>query len=251
MTLLTVAVAAAIGSITIAYNAVPADDGDFGSANQLLMFDGSDPRKLEAGLDAAGKRFGTIDVVGHRSVVVPGSVETVDYRAQFPGGAYGGELLALRRGSYPTGPGEVAVTDGVAALLRLELGSTLALDGHRRTVVGIVENPRKLSDEFALVSPSSASADRVDALVDANDASVRSFFESLGERSALRGSMSKGSDSGAPRKRWRWSPWPPSSCSWPRWLPPRASRSSRNDGFASSACSPRSARRRSTSASCC
>ena len=49
--------------------------------------------------------------------------------------------------------GEVAVTDGVAKLLRLELGSTLALDGRRRTVVGIVENPRKLSDEFALVSP--------------------------------------------------------------------------------------------------
>src|SRR5215217_7987882 len=72
VTLLTVAVTAAIGSITVAYNAVPADDGDFGSANQLLMFDGSDPRKLEAGLDSARKRFGTIDVVGHRSVSVPG-----------------------------------------------------------------------------------------------------------------------------------------------------------------------------------
>ena len=104
LTLLTVAVAAAIGSITIAYNAVPADDGDFGSANHVLKFDGSDPRKLEAGLDSAKKSFGTIDVIGHRSVRVPGSVETVDYRSQDPGGAYGGELLALRRGSYPAGP---------------------------------------------------------------------------------------------------------------------------------------------------
>jgi putative ABC transport system permease protein len=197
VTLLTVAVTAAIGSITVAYNAVPADDGDFGSANQLLMFDGSDPRKLEAGLDSARKRFGTIDVVGHRSVSVPGSVETVDYQSQIPGGAFSGELLTLRRGSYPEDTGEVAVTDGVAESLRLELGSTLALDGHRRTVVGIVENPRKLSDEFALVSPASASADRVDVLVDANDASVRSFFDSLGERSALRGSMSKGHDVGS------------------------------------------------------
>ena len=158
VTLLTVAVAAAIGSITIAYNAVPADDGDFGSANQVLTFDSSDPRKLQAGLDSAKKSFGAIDVIGHRSVRVPGSVETVDYRSQVPGGPYGGELLALRRGSYPVGPGQVAVTDGVAKSLRLEIGSSLALDGRRRTVVGIVENPRKLSDEFALVSPSSASA---------------------------------------------------------------------------------------------
>ena len=61
--------------------------------------------------------------------------------------------------------------------LRLDIGSTLALDGRRRTVVGIVENPRKLSDEFALVSPSPASAaDYVSVLVDATDESLESFF---------------------------------------------------------------------------
>ena len=81
----------------------------------------------------------------------------MDYRSQDPGGAYGGELLALRQRQLPGGAREVAVTDGVAESLRLEIGSTLALDGRRRTVVGIVENPSKLSDEFALVSPSSAS----------------------------------------------------------------------------------------------
>ncbi len=200
VTLLTVAVAAAIGSITIAYNAVPADDGDFGSANQVFTFDGSDPQKLQAGLDSARKSFGTIDVIGHRSVHVPGSVETLDYRSQVPGGAYGGELLALRRGSYPVGRGQVAVTDGVAESLRLELGSTLALDGRRRTVVGIVENPSKLSDEFALVSPSSASPDLVDVLVGAMAASTstESFYRSQGDRSgsAVTGSMTRGSDVG-------------------------------------------------------
>jgi putative ABC transport system permease protein len=198
VTLLTVAVTAAIGSITIAYNAVPADDGDFGSANQVLTFDGSDPHKLQAGLDSAKKSFGTIDVIGHRSVQVPGSVETLDYRSQVPGGAFGGELLALRRGSYPVGPGQVAVTDGVAESLRLEIGSTLALDGRRRTVVGIVENPSKLSDEFALVSPSSASPDLVDLLVGARSASrsTESFYRSQGDRShsAFTGSMIRGSD---------------------------------------------------------
>ena len=106
VTLLTVAVAAAIGSITIAYNSVRADNSEFGSANQLLTFDGSDPQKLHAGLDSARKAFGTIDVVGHRSVPVPGSVETVDYRSQTPGGAYTGDLLALRRGAYARRPRE-------------------------------------------------------------------------------------------------------------------------------------------------
>ncbi len=198
VTLLTVAVAAAIGSITIAHNAVPADDGDFGSANQVLTFDSSDPQMLQAGLDSAKKSFGAIDVIGHRSVRVPGSVETVDYRSQVPGGPFGGELLALRRGRYPVGPSQVAVTDGVAESLRLEIGSSLALDGRRRTVVGIVENPRKLSDEFALVSPSSASPDRVDVLVDAGVGSTSSdsFYQSLGDRSrsAFAGSMTRGSD---------------------------------------------------------
>ena len=158
VTLLTVAVAAAIGSITVVYNTTPADNAEVGSGNWLLKFDGTDPRSLEAGLDAARTSLGTIETIGHRSVAVPGSVEKVDFRAQDPKGVYSHGLLALRHGSYPTGPSQVAVTDGVAEFLRLHIGSTLALDGTRRTVVGIVENPRELSDEFALVSPSSLAA---------------------------------------------------------------------------------------------
>src|SRR5215216_3136501 len=119
--LLTVAVAAAVGSITVVYNASPADDAEFGAADHLLRFDGADPGKLEADLAAAEKRFGTTEVIGHRSLVVPGGVETFDLRAQDPDGAYGGELLAVRRGDYPTSPRQVAVTDGVAELLRLEI----------------------------------------------------------------------------------------------------------------------------------
>jgi putative ABC transport system permease protein len=193
LALLTVAVTAAIGSITLAYNSIPADNSDFGSANQVLSLDASDPQKLQATLDSAKKSFGTFDVIGHRSVSVPGSVETVDYRSQTPGGTYTGELLALRSGSYPVGPREVAVTDGVAEALRLEIGSTLALDGRRRTVVGIVENPSKLSDEFALVSPLSARPEVVDLFVHASIAEHDEFTGSLGS-SAYSGSMLKGSD---------------------------------------------------------
>jgi putative ABC transport system permease protein len=198
--LLTVAAAAAIASVTIAYNSGSADDAEFGSANHLLRFDGANPEKLEAGLAAARERFGTIDVIGHRSLRVPGSVDPVEFRSQDPRGPYGGERLALLRGSYPEGAGQVAVTDGVATLLGLEIGDPLALDGRRRTVNGIVENPRDLGDEFALVSPSSAGApDEVTVLVDAGADSVGAFMEAHvgGERSALVGSEARQSNRGA------------------------------------------------------
>src|SRR5262245_20395058 len=79
--LLTLAVAAAIGSITIAHNSLPADNSEFGSGKSILTFNGSNPQRLQAGLDSARKSFGTIDVIGHHSVHVPGSVETLDYRS--------------------------------------------------------------------------------------------------------------------------------------------------------------------------
>ena len=169
VTLLTVAVAAAIGSVTIAYNtgADTSNDAEFGSASQLLNLDGGNPRALEESLAIARQQFGTIDVIGHRSLGVPGAVETVEFRSQDPQGPYGGPRLGLHRGTYPEGGRQVAVTDAVAELLDLELGDTLALDGRRRTVVGVVENPADLSDEFALVSPSSAGRpDHVTVLAD-------------------------------------------------------------------------------------
>ena len=188
--LLTVAVAAAIGSITLVYNTSPAFDGEFGSASGVLYFDASDPQALQAALAAAEESFGTTDVIGHRKVPVPGGVETVEFRSQDPDGPYGGDLLSLRSGSYPAGPGQVALTEGVAELLNLELGATLDLDGRRRTVVGTVENPLDLSDEFALVSPSSAAAPQnVTVLVDASEQELRAFADSLPEngRSGLTG----------------------------------------------------------------
>ena len=187
--LLTVAVAAAIASITLVYNTSPAYDGEFGSASGLLLFDGSDPLALETALASAEESFGTTDVVGHRKVPVPGGVETVEFRSQDPAGPYGDDLLALRRGSYPAGSRQVALTEGVAELLNVELGATLALDGRRRTVVGIVENPLDLSDEFALVSPSSAAAPQnVTVLVDASEQELRAFADSLpGNGSGLTG----------------------------------------------------------------
>ena len=194
LALLAVAVAAAVSSVTIVFNSSAADDAEFGSASYLLRFDGTNPRALAAELDSARKAFGTTEAIGSRSIAVPGSVDTVEFRAQDPHGSFASALLALRQGVYPEGPRQVAVTDGVADLLALEVGETLALDGRRRTVVGIVENPRQLSDEFALVSPASAGApDTVTLLVDAESESIDRFRASKqGGRSAWSGSAARG-----------------------------------------------------------
>src|SRR6185312_901691 len=63
-------------------------------------------------------------------------------------------------GHYPSGPGQVAVTSGLAQLYRLHVGSTWhvpagsgAEAGRAFTVTGIVEDPSNLLDEFALVAP--------------------------------------------------------------------------------------------------
>ena len=132
----------------------------------------------------------------------------MEFRAQDPRGPYA--RLALRQGSYPEGPNQVAVTDGVAALLGLEVGKTLALDGRSRNVVGIVENPRELSDEFALVSPASAGApDTATVLVNAGVEPVRAFVDAQ-DRLRRCGVELRAATSRRPS--WRCSPWPPSSC---------------------------------------
>jgi len=154
--LLTIAMAAAIFSVTAAYNLVPSSDARFGSANHRLDFDKSDPHTLDTEVSAVRAWFGTIEVIGHRSVPVPGSVETLELRTQDPHGPYGAPMLRLKEGRYPAATGEAAVTDAVAATFQVGVGGTLALDGPARTVVGLVENPGDLDDEFALLSPLAA-----------------------------------------------------------------------------------------------
>jgi putative ABC transport system permease protein len=180
LALLTVAVAAAVASASVAYNLASSKDGRFGAADHLLTYSGADPR-TQARVAAAGEWFGTIDVIGRRLVPVPGSVESVEFRAQDPQGAYSAPMLALRAGRYPTGADQAAVTDAVASTFQLGVGDQLALDGHHRTVVGLVENPSDLGDEFALVSPAYAgSPESVTILVRASGEQFDAFREANG-----------------------------------------------------------------------
>lgn len=151
--MLTLAVAATIVGLGTATNATKLKaDPTFGTANTIISLSGTDPQ-LTADIAAIRAKAGPIDVVAHQQVAVPGSVAAVDLRDQKPGGAFTSVTLRLDSGSYPTGPGEVAVTSGVAKQFGLRTGSPWTANGTSRRVVGIVENPLNLLDEFALVAP--------------------------------------------------------------------------------------------------
>ncbi|MDT3440577.1 ABC transporter permease [Pseudofrankia sp. BMG5.37] len=151
--LLTVSVAVFGG--TALYNAPPSSDPVLGTADSVYVLSArNNPQAVAADIATLRARFGVVDVVGHTARTAPGLALPVDYRAQVPRGTYTAQLLGLVRGRYPSGPGEAAITAGMAELLDLRLGGSVGLDGHPRTIVGIVENPSDLKDAFVLVAPS-------------------------------------------------------------------------------------------------
>lgn len=152
--LLLVVTVAVVGG-TALYNAPPPSDPVMGRADTIYMLSPRDnTQALAADLATLRARFEVIDVVGHTPRPAPGLALPVDYRAQSPHGTYTAGILGLVRGRYPSGPGEAAVTTGMAELLDLRLGGSVGLDGHPRAIVGIVENPSDLKDDFVLVAPS-------------------------------------------------------------------------------------------------
>ena len=148
LALLTVAVAATTAGVAFVTNAMEA-------AQTTVSFPGSHPQ-LAADIAALRDRFGDIDVVSHQSVAVPGSVAAIDLRAQDPNGAKEQPTVRLLSGRYPAGAEQVAVTRGVADLFDLRVGGAWDVNGRARTVVGLVENPLRLNERFALVAPGQA-----------------------------------------------------------------------------------------------
>jgi putative ABC transport system permease protein len=179
LALLTLAVAAAVGGAAAAYNLAPAaGNAEFGSANHALEFEEPDIQSLAADVAATEEWFETIDVISRRFEFepVPGLFEPVELRAQDPNGPFSSPMLALVEGRYPTSAGEVAVTDAVADIFDVGIGGTLHIDADALTVVGLVENPSDLNDEFALVEPSQGGTpESVTILVSGSQDQLQSF----------------------------------------------------------------------------
>jgi putative ABC transport system permease protein len=180
LALLALTVGAAAFAVSAAYNVAPLPGPQFGSADYLLQFSGAGQKTMRADIAEARKAFGTIEVIGRQFVSIPGSAQTVEYRALSPDGPYSGPMLALVQGHYPSGAGQVAVTTGVAQDLQIHIGSALSLPGHHQKVTGIVENPSDLSDQFVLVPPSAAGpAQGVTVLLDASPAAFSAFRDTF------------------------------------------------------------------------
>ncbi|MGO9197249.1 MAG: FtsX-like permease family protein [Acidimicrobiales bacterium] len=179
LALIVVAVGATIiGSAVSADTPQPANVG-FGSAQDLATFQGSDPR-LAGEIANLQHRFGATDVIENETLSIPGSVNTYQLRAQNPKGRFGQPMLALLSGNYPTGPDQVAMTAGVASAFNVKIGDLWREGGTTRRVVGIVENPQSLLDEFALVVPGQIHApSQVTVLFDAPGVAASSIGPSV------------------------------------------------------------------------
>jgi putative ABC transport system permease protein len=236
LALLVVAVAATTVGLALVSNASELhDDPVFGSANTIITVSGSSSQ-LNADVAAAERTFGPVDVVAHQTVPVPGSVSSVDVRAMNPDGRYAGVTLRLDAGRYPTGADQVAITDGVARIFGLHLGSTWVEGGRPLQVVGLVENPLNLQDEFALMAPGQMPPPPANR-------SCSMPASAVSRRSGRPTGTGSGSARGTaaarpPPKPSCWS-WPPSgSSSWGCWRWP-ASPSWPSAGCGLSACSAR------------
>ena len=170
--LVTVAVAATIVGAAVATDTPPAANAGFGTAQAQANFQAPDPH-LASQIAALQQYSGRVDVIENQAVAIPGSINTFDLRAQNPHGPYGQPMLSLASGRYPAGPGQVAVTSGVAATFHLRIGSLWRIGGTARRVTGIVQNPQSLVDEFALVVPGQVTAPtQVTVLFDGGRAAV-------------------------------------------------------------------------------
>ena len=158
LALVTVAVAATVVGAAVAADTPPPANAGFGTAQDAATFPGADDPHLAAQIAALQHRFGRVDVIENQTIAIPGSINTFDLRAQNPRGPFGPPMLSLVSGHYPAGPGQVAVTGGVASAFGIKVGDLWRQGGTTRRVVGIVQNPQSLLDEFALVVPGQVTA---------------------------------------------------------------------------------------------
>ncbi len=152
LALITVAVAATLIGAAVSTNTPPPANAGFGTAAEMATFQAPDPH-LASQIAALRQRFAPVEVIENQTFAIPGTIDTYQVRAQNPHGPYGQPMLSLVSGHFPAGPGQVAVTSGVASDFGLRIGSVWHQGGTARTVVGIVQNPQSLLDEFALVAP--------------------------------------------------------------------------------------------------
>lgn len=175
LALITVAVAATIVASAVAIDARQPANFGFGTAQDAVTFTSWDASALRE-VATLEHRFGRVQLIAEQTQSIPGSINTFQLVAEDPRGPFAGPMIALLSGHYPSGAAQVAVTGGVASAFHLRTGSTWRVGGVERTVVGIVDNPQSLLDQFALVVPGQVThPTQVTALFDAPGVPLRSI----------------------------------------------------------------------------
>ncbi len=151
--LLSVAVAATIWGASVVTNTqLPNPNyATLGTAAASVTLPGTDPH-LTADIATIQDHWGPADRIEDQKIAT-GTTQSVQLRAENPHGHYNSPLLGLVSGTYPAGPGQVALTSQVEALYDTHVGGTWLAAGTTWRVTGIVQDPSNLSDEFALVAP--------------------------------------------------------------------------------------------------
>jgi len=164
--MLTVAVAAMIVATSVAASTRgESTQAVFGTGNTIVTLPGTDPH-LETDIAGISKRYGPADVIESQDLRTGANVQAT-LRAQDPRSPLGKPMLALVSGSYPEGPGQVALTSQLASLYGVSTGGTWRYGDRAWRVTGIVENPSNLLDEFALAAPGQlATPEQVSILLD-------------------------------------------------------------------------------------
>ena len=159
----------------VATNNPPPKNSGFGTAQDSVSFTTYDAHTASV-IASLEHRFGRVELIENETQSIPGSINTYQLRAQDPHGPFSGPMLSLVSGHFPSGADQVAVTSGVASAFHLRVGATWRVGGVERQVVGIVENPQSLLDEFALVAPGQVTNPTgVTALFDAPGVSLSSI----------------------------------------------------------------------------
>ncbi|MGD0246950.1 MAG: FtsX-like permease family protein, partial [Streptosporangiaceae bacterium] len=147
-----VAVAATVWGASVVTNSqIPPGYPTFGTGAARVTLPGTDPR-LAADIAAIAGRWGPADLIEEQNVTT-GARQSVQVLAESPHGHYNAPLLGLVSGTYPAGPGQVALTSQVAARYGAHVGGTWHAAGTTWQVTGIVQDPSSLADQFALLAP--------------------------------------------------------------------------------------------------
>jgi putative ABC transport system permease protein len=175
LALITVAVLATIVGSAVATNTPPLNNSGFGTAQDSVFFSSYSAHTASV-IGSLEHRFGRVELIENETLSIPGSIDTYQLRAQDLHGPFSGPMLSLVSGDYPSGANQIAVTSGVASDFHLTVDSSWRVGGVERKVVGIVENPQSLLDEFALVAPGQmTNPTGITALFDAPGVSLSSI----------------------------------------------------------------------------